>query len=51
MSTVCASHNGTGSSVAMEAARILAAMRKPMARTVRVALWGGEEEGVYSSTA
>jgi len=22
-----------------------------MARTVRVALWGGEEEGVYDSTA
>ena len=58
--------NGTGSSVAMEAVRILAALHKaglikpmvlnpmaikPMARTVRVALWGGEEEGVYGSTA
>src|ERR1700723_1337313 len=51
-----ATNNGTGSSVAMEAARILAtlhkaALIKPMARTVRVALWGGEEEGVYGSTA
>jgi hypothetical protein len=46
-----ATDNGTGSSVAMEAVRILATMHKPMARTVRVALWGGEEEGVYGSTA
>ncbi|HWE53611.1 MAG TPA: M28 family peptidase [Bryobacteraceae bacterium] len=46
-----ATDNGTGSSVAMEAVRILAALHKPMARTVRVALWGGEEEGVYGSTA
>lgn len=46
-----ATDNGTGSSVAMEAVRILATLRKPMARTVRVALWGGEEEGVYGSTA
>jgi carboxypeptidase Q len=40
----------------MEAVRILAtlhkaALIKPVARTVRVALWGGEEEGVYGSTA
>lgn len=46
-----ATDNGTGSSVAMEAVRILATLHKPMARTVRVALWGGEEEGVYGSTA
>jgi hypothetical protein len=46
-----ATDNGTGSSVAMEAMRILATLRKPMARTVRVALWGGEEEGVYGSIA
>ena len=46
-----ATDNGTGSSVAMEAVRILAALHKPMARTVRVALWGGEEQGVYGSTA
>jgi hypothetical protein len=46
-----ATDNGTGSSVAMEAVRILATLHKPMARTVRVALWGGEEQGVYGSTA
>jgi hypothetical protein len=46
-----ATDNGTGSGVAMEAMRILAALHKPMARTVRVALWGGEEEGEYGSKA
>ena len=46
-----ATDNGTGSSVAMEAVRILATLHKPMARTVRIALWGGEEQGVYGSTA
>ena len=46
-----ATDNGTGSSVAMEAARILTTLHKPMARTVRVALWGGEEEGLYGSLA
>lgn len=46
-----ATDNGTGSAVAMEAMRILATMHKPMARTVRVALWGGEEEGLYGSKA
>jgi carboxypeptidase Q len=46
-----ATDNGTGSSVAMEAMRILAKLHKPMARTVRVALWGGEEEGLYGSLA
>ncbi len=46
-----ATDNGTGSAVAMEAMRILATLHKPMARTVRVALWGGEEEGLYGSLA
>jgi hypothetical protein len=46
-----ATDNGTGSSVAMEAMRILATLHKPMARTVRVALWGGEEEGLFGSLA
>ncbi|QMV17423.1 M28 family peptidase [Granulicella sp. 5B5] len=46
-----ATDNGTGSSVAMEAVRILTTLHKPMARTVRVALWGGEEEGLYGSLA
>ncbi len=46
-----ATDNGTGSAVAMEAMRILVATHKPMARTVRVALWGGEEEGLFGSLA
>jgi carboxypeptidase Q len=44
-----ATDNGTGSSVAIEAVRILAQMHHPMARTVRIALWGGEEEGLLGS--
>ena len=44
-----ATDNGTGSSVAMEAVRILTALHKPMARTVRIALWGGEEQGLLGS--
>ena len=46
-----ATNISTGSAVAMEAVRILATLHKPMARTVRVALWGGEEEGLYGSLA
>jgi hypothetical protein len=46
-----ATDNGTGSSVALEAVRILTAIHKPMARTVRIALWGGEEEGLFGSLA
>jgi carboxypeptidase Q len=46
-----ATDNGTGSAVALEAVRILATLKKPMARTVRVALWGGEEEGLFGSLA
>jgi hypothetical protein len=46
-----ATDNGTGSSVAIEAVRILTALHLPMARTVRVALWGGEEEGLLGSIA
>jgi carboxypeptidase Q len=44
-----ATDNGTGSSVAMEAVRILTQLHHPMARTVRIALWGGEEEGLLGS--
>jgi hypothetical protein len=46
-----ATDNGTGSSVAIEAVRILTALHLPMARTVRIALWGGEEEGLLGSIA
>jgi hypothetical protein len=44
-----ATDNGTGSSVAIEAIRILTTLHKPMDRTVRIALWGGEEEGLLGS--
>ncbi|WP_263382399.1 M28 family peptidase [Granulicella arctica] len=44
-----ATDNGTGSSVAIEAVRILTSLHKPMERTVRIALWGGEEEGLLGS--
>lgn len=41
--------NGAGSAVIMEAARILAAMNIKPKRTIRFALWGGEEQGLYGS--
>jgi carboxypeptidase Q len=44
-----ATDNATGSSVAIEAVRILTTLKKPMARTVRIALWGGEEQGLLGS--
>ena len=37
-----ATDNGSGSAVMIEAVRILKALKLPMKRTVRVALWGGE---------
>ncbi len=46
-----ATDNATGSSVAIEAVRILTALHKPLARTVRIALWSGEEEGLLGSKA
>ncbi len=46
-----ATDNGTGSAVAIEAVRILKALNLPMARTVRIALWGGEEQGLLGSMA
>jgi len=44
-----ATDNGTGSSVAIEAVRILTQLHRPLARTVRIVLWGGEEEGLLGS--
>ncbi len=41
--------NGAGSSVAMEAIRILKAIGVQPRRTIRAALWGGEEYGMYGS--
>ncbi len=46
-----ATDNGAGSAVMMEAARILETIHQPMDRTVRIALWGGEEEGLVGSKA
>jgi carboxypeptidase Q len=46
-----ATDNATGSSVAIEAIRILKSLNLPMDRTVRLALWSGEEEGLLGSIA
>jgi hypothetical protein len=46
-----ATDDGAGSAVVMEAMRILKALRLPMKRTVRVALWQGEELGLLGSVA
>ena len=43
--------NGTGSSVTMEAARILAAAGVQPKRTIRFILWTGEEQGLLGSEA
>jgi len=44
-----ATDNAAGSAVVMEAMRILKALDMKMDRTVRVALWGGEEQGLLGS--
>jgi carboxypeptidase Q len=44
-----ATDNGAGSIVAMEAVRILKALDVKPKRTIRIALWSGEEEGLYGS--
>ncbi|MFZ3217744.1 MAG: M20/M25/M40 family metallo-hydrolase [Candidatus Acidiferrales bacterium] len=46
-----ATDNGAGSAVMLEAIRILKASGLKMRRTVRVALWTGEEEGLLGSRA
>src|SRR5437879_9599762 len=46
-----ATDNGTGSSVAIEAMRILKSLNVKMDRTVRIGLWSGEEEGLLGSIA
>ncbi len=46
-----ATDNATGSAVAIETVRILKALNLKMGRTVRVAFWGGEEEGLLGSQA
>ena len=44
-----ATDNGAGSIVAMEAVRILKALGVEPKRTIRIALWSGEEQGLYGS--
>ena len=46
-----ATDNGVGSVVAMEVMRILKSLNLKMDRTVRMALWSGEEEGELGSAA
>jgi carboxypeptidase Q len=46
-----ATDNGANCAVLIEAMRILKASQLPLARTVRVALWAGEERGLRGSTA
>jgi hypothetical protein len=44
-----ATDNGAGSIVAMEVMRILNALKIKPRRTIRIALWSGEEEGLFGS--
>ena len=44
-----AADNASGCIVMMEAMRILKAMNIQPKRTIRIALWGGEEQGLYGS--
>lgn len=46
-----AQDNGSGTAMVMEAARAIAAMGRAPRRTVRFALWGGEEQGLVGSAA
>ena len=46
-----ATDNATGSAAMMEAARILKAVGAKPRRTIRVGLWGGEEQGLLGSKA
>ena len=46
-----ATDNAAGCAVAMEAMRILEAVDARPRRTIRIALWSGEEQGLYGSEA
>jgi len=46
-----ATDNATGSAAMMEALRILKAVGAKPRRTIRIGLWGGEEEGLLGSRA
>jgi carboxypeptidase Q len=43
--------NGAGVAVAMEAVRILSTLNIKPKRTIRIALWSGEEQGLFGSRA
>ena len=46
-----AQDNGSGAAQVLEAARAIAALGVPPKRSIRFALWGGEEEGLVGSLA
>jgi hypothetical protein len=46
-----ATDNAAGCAVMIEAMRILKQLNLPMDRTVRMGLWGGEEQGLFGSRA
>jgi carboxypeptidase Q len=46
-----ATDNATGVAVMMEAARILAALKLPLRRGIRLGLWSAEEQGLHGSRA
>ena len=46
-----ATDNGIGASMMLEAVRILTALHVKPRRTIRIALWSGEEEGLLGSLA
>ena len=46
-----ATDNGAGSITMMEVIRLLKTMNLPLKRTVRIVLWGGEEQGLFGSLA
>jgi hypothetical protein len=46
-----ATDNATGTAVAIEAMRILKSLNVQFPRTIRIGLWGGEEQGLLGSIA
>jgi len=46
-----ATDNGAGVAATMEAVRIITALSLKPRRTIRIALWSGEEQGMYGSKA
>ena len=46
-----AQDNGAGTAQVLEAARVLSSLGKPPRRSIRFALWAGEEEGLLGSRA